>query len=57
MNKFLKVKALRPHPNSVKARLPEVYQKYVKSLNETPTPVHYIPNEMKYELSPLTGER
>ncbi|GFR28883.1 39S ribosomal protein L28, mitochondrial [Trichonephila clavata] len=57
MFKFFNVKSLKPSPHSVQARLPEVYQKYVQSLQLPPTPVHYIPNENKYQLNSITKER
>lgn len=57
MYKFLRVKSLKPSPHSVQARLPDVYKKYVNSLQLPPTPVHYIPNDNKYQLHPLTKER
>ncbi|XP_055936272.1 39S ribosomal protein L28, mitochondrial-like [Argiope bruennichi] len=57
MFKFFNVKSLKPHPNSVQARLPDAYKQYIESLKLPPTPVHYIPNDMKYELHPLTKER
>ncbi|GFS82965.1 39S ribosomal protein L28, mitochondrial [Nephila pilipes] len=57
MYKFFNVKSIKPSPHSVQARLPEVYKKYVKSLKLPPTPVHYIPNENKYQLHPVTNER
>ncbi|GIY33483.1 hypothetical protein CDAR_474261 [Caerostris darwini] len=44
---------MKPNVHSVQARLPEAYTKFVNSLKLPPTPVHYIPNEDKYEWDPI----
>ena len=57
MFKFYRVKELKPHPNSVKARLPLVYKKYQNALKEPPAPVHYIPEPGKWKLDPISKEK
>ncbi|XP_054715931.1 39S ribosomal protein L28, mitochondrial-like [Uloborus diversus] len=57
MFKFYSVKNLKPHPQSIKARLPDVYKKYVEALKQEPSPVHYIPEPNKWILDPVTKQK
>lgn len=57
MFKFYNIKQLKPHPKSVKARLPEIYLKYQKALKQPPAPVHYIPEPGKWKLDPNSKEK
>lgn len=57
MFKYYRVKQLKPHPNSVKARLPEAYKKFVNDLKRPPAPVNYIPEPGRYKLDPETKQK